>query len=589
MGDLMYTFSTGLAIILCVIPGILHIQSRNYGAIFMTMWVFITNFITFVNSLIWPDYYVLDDKAPIWCLVFASPFYIAANFGLLGSATCTIYTMYSYVASPIILTVQVKKRQAIITSIITVIVPFIFVGLNYIVQLYKYAIRPILGCSSVPQQNWVFFLVNNMWPPIIALIGCYYAGLTSYAIIKKRIEIKSLLAYNESGINTSYYYRLVLFCITYLIFALPAALLTTFSNLLEGFVPFDMSSRDFKAFVKFPGEDQGVTFIDYAKPLSGFILFIFFGTGQDAIATYKKWAIAAKLDKIFCCLSNSNDDDVQSRISSNNRHTPGTLRTYQGQLNSGKQSTPRTPRTPRTPGTRLSFLHDSKIINPPPKVMEKKSGSKNILYLTGHRTPSEQAAFDLTSGLRMNIDGIDTRTVINEVDEDLHEKPAPAYHHQRGIQETLDIEIESDNYNDNLGTTRYVEGEEEGYDDDDFGTNRYVEGEEDNDDFGTNRYVEGDDDLALEYSTPLPLQPQMSFGAGSVSHINHLLAVYDESVPSISVTPSSPLPHQQEYAIIRVHHTDTFVANGIDDVIDEYSPNRNQSQRSSYSETGIAL
>ncbi|RIA96090.1 G-protein coupled receptor for fungal pheromone mating factor, partial [Glomus cerebriforme] len=284
----MFTLSTALAVILCIIPGIVHINSRNYGAIFMTMWVTTANFITFVNSLLWPDYYILDDKAEVWCLI-TSPLYVAAHFGLLGSATCTIYTMYSYVSSPIILTIKVKQRQAIRTFILTIIFPLILTGLSYIVLLFKYGIRPILGCANVPQQNWVFFVVYNMWPPIIAIIGCYYAGLTSYAIIKKRLEIKSLLAYNESGMNTSYYYRLVLFCITFLIFALPAALLNTFSNLLEGIVPFDMSGRDFKSIVKFPGEDHGVTFVDYAKPLAGFILFIFFGTGQDAMSTYKRW------------------------------------------------------------------------------------------------------------------------------------------------------------------------------------------------------------------------------------------------------------------------------------------------------------
>ncbi|RGB42241.1 pheromone A receptor-domain-containing protein [Rhizophagus diaphanus] len=586
MGDLMFTISTGLAVILCIIPGIFHLQTRNYGAIFMTMWVFIANFITFVNSILWPDYEILEDKAEIWCLVFASPFYLAAGFGLLGSATCTIYTMYSYVASPIILTIQVKKRQALIAFVITVVIPFILTGLSYIIQTAKYSIRPILGCANVHQQNWFFFVVNNMWPPIIAIVGCYYAGLTSYAIIKKRIEIKSLLAYNESGINTSYYYRLVLFCVTYLIFALPAALLNTFSNLLEGFVPFDMSERNWHSITRFPGENHGVTFVDYAKPLSGFILFIFFGTGQEAVLTYKKWLVAAKLDKIFCCLFPSNIDD-QSRNNSNINGNIGTLRSFQGQSSFGKHSvprTPRTPRTPRSPRSRQSISDDSpKIITPPPKAMidkEKKSGMKNILYLTGHRTPSEQAAFDLTSGLRMNIDGIETRTVINEVDEDLHERPAPAYHH-RGIQETLEIDVD----NDDFGVNRYVEDDVN----DDFGTNRYIE---DDDNFGTNRYIEGDDDLALEYSTPLPSQPQMSFGGGSVSHINHLLAVYDETVPAINVTPSSPLPNQQTYAMVRVHPTDTFVANGIDDVIEEYSPSRNtgnQSQRSSYSETGIAL
>ena len=173
---------------------------------------------------------------------------------------------------------------------------------------------------------------------------------------------------------------------------------------------------------------------------------------------------------------------------------------------------------------------------------EKKIGFKNILFLNGHRTPSEQAAFDLTSGLRIKIDGIDTKTVI-ECDEDLHEKPAPAYY-QQGIHEALDA-IKTD--------------------DGDFGTERYVENENEN-----------DDDLILEYSQPL--QPPQTFGDfGSVSHLNHLLSVYND-VPTINVTPSSPNP----YAVIRVHDVDTFIANGYDDVIEEYSTDRN-----SYS--GIAL
>jgi pheromone a factor receptor len=175
MGDIMFTISAGLAVILCIIPGFVHIQTRNHGAIFMTLWVIITNFIVFVNSLLWPDNTNLEDKAPIWCLI-ASPLYVGTNFGLLSSSACTIYTMYTYVSAPIILTVKVKRRQAIRAFMATIVFPAIFMGLFYIVQVNKYSIRPVIGCTGLAQHNWVFFLVNNMWPPLIALIGCYYAG-----------------------------------------------------------------------------------------------------------------------------------------------------------------------------------------------------------------------------------------------------------------------------------------------------------------------------------------------------------------------------------------------------------------------------
>jgi hypothetical protein len=307
-----------------------------------------------------------------------------------------------------------------------------------------------------------------------------------------------------------------------------------------------MSVRDFNSILIFPGENHGVTFVDYAKPLAGFILFIFFGTGQEAIAAYKKWAHVLKLDKLFNkCFSNC------CRSHKDNRNSSGTLKTFQGR--STFYSNDKRSQTLPTYGTTRGI--NSSNLAPPPKVMsvEKKTGFKNILFLNGHRTPSEQAAFDLTSGLRIKIDGIETKTVI-EYDEDLQETPAPAYHYQKGIHETLDaIKTEGDG------------------DDDDFGTKRYVENE-------------NDDDLVLEYSSPpQPLQPphaSMGFGDfGSVSHLNHLLSVYNE-VPTINVVPSSPNP----YANVRVHDVDTFVANGYDDVIEEYSPNRE-----SYSGSGIAL
>src|SRR5215213_8023026 len=124
MGDLMFTVSAGLAMFLCIIPGIVHIQSRNHGAIFMTLWVIVVNFIVFVNSILWPDNTNLVDKAEIWCLI-ASPLYVGTNFGLLSSATCTIYTMYTYVSAPIILTVKVKRKQAIRAFMATIIFPAI--------------------------------------------------------------------------------------------------------------------------------------------------------------------------------------------------------------------------------------------------------------------------------------------------------------------------------------------------------------------------------------------------------------------------------------------------------------------------------
>ncbi|CAG8456891.1 11427_t:CDS:2 [Funneliformis mosseae] len=518
MGDIMFTASTGLAVLLCVVPGIFHVQTRNYGAIFMTIWIILSNFIIFVNSLLWPDPINLEDKAEIWCLI-SSPIYVATHFGLLASITCMIYTLYSYVAYPVILTETVKRRGAIRDFIISIVMPLIFMGLFYLVQKRKYSIRPVLGCFSPAQINWVFIIINNIWPPIISLIGCYYSGMTAYAIIKKRLEIQSLLRHNESGLSSSKFYRLVFFCITFLIFALPAALLNFFSNILDGIEPYDMYKNRlyYNDIEKFPGETNGVTFVDYAKPLAGFFVFIFFGTGQDAMTAYGKWLKLLKLDKVFgfCIISrylSRKDDETSTSYS-------GTLRSFQSNSTSynSNNTNEKQPQLPKK-SFRKSETFNTKHILPPPNVLiskEKKISFKNILFLNGHRTPSEQAAFDLTSGLKIRIDGIDTQTVIDEVDEDIH-LLIPT-HHQKGIHETLQVE------NDN---------------DDDFGTNRYVENYE-SDDLTDSSTLENS--VSLKEITQIQ---SLSFGdIGSVSHIDHLLSVYPEhyqNLPTINVTPSSP-------------------------------------------------
>src|SRR6266498_651386 len=204
--------------------------------------------------------------------------------------------------------------------------------------------------------------------------------MTAYAIIKKRLEIQSLLKYNESGLSSSKFYRLVFFCITFLLFALPAALLNFFSNILDGVKPYNMDAarRNYNHVNKYFGESNGVTFVDYAKPLAGFFVFIFFGTGQDAMAAYGRWAKAVMLDKVFgFCFGSRKDDEITTSFS-------GTLRTFQSPASSYNSNGEKQPQTPRS-FSKFSEPFNTKHITPPPNVLvkDKKSGFKNILFLNG--------------------------------------------------------------------------------------------------------------------------------------------------------------------------------------------------------------
>src|SRR6185312_966081 len=76
---------------------------------------------------------------------------------------------------------------------------------------------------------------------VVRAVNNYYFHflvLTAYAIIKKRLEIQRLLTFKESGLNQAKFYRLVFFCVSFLVFALPASLLQLKEAFLFGSFPY---------------------------------------------------------------------------------------------------------------------------------------------------------------------------------------------------------------------------------------------------------------------------------------------------------------------------------------------------------------
>nr|CAG8515275.1 3759_t:CDS:2 [Entrophospora candida]CAG8576959.1 11811_t:CDS:2 [Entrophospora candida] len=397
MADYVLTIASFMAVILCIIPGIFHIQNKNWGAIFMSFWVSLINLIIFINSILWAN--DLEDKAPAYCYITA-PLVNAAHFGILASAGCMIHTLHNYVVKPTLLTERVRRNQTCIDFVLSIIVPFILTGLTYLNAQYVYGIRPVLGCFIQASQTWVYIIVDGMWPVLISGIGCYFAARTAYTIISKGLEIQSLLKYTKSGLNTTKFYRLVLFCISFLIFAFPTACLTFFSNVTLKPYDFNEVHGDFNEPQTF---NNGVTFVDYVKPLTGLFVFVFFGTGHDAKQAYLRWAKTMKLDLCYgYCLKLKKSNNKISSNATTNAAATTTIGSFQTMPNNSQSTNPRNPGTPP-----MTNINNRNKLSPP----TKKSN-----FFSGHRTPTEQAQFDLTSGIRIRIDGLDTRTIANEED-----------------------------------------------------------------------------------------------------------------------------------------------------------------------------
>src|SRR5437763_17051901 len=86
---------------------------------------------------------------------------------------------------------------------------------------------------------------------------------------------------------------------------------------------------------------------------------------------------------------------------------------------------PMTPMTPMTPNVHSNLLN---LTPPNSAFINNNNNNKLFNFFPDHRTPTEQAQFDLTSGIRIRIDGLDTKTITNEeynddyyVDDDFDE------------------------------------------------------------------------------------------------------------------------------------------------------------------------
>ncbi|KAG9293274.1 hypothetical protein G9A89_010645 [Geosiphon pyriformis] len=451
--DYMFTIFSLLGFLFALVPGLFHIQNRNWAAIYLTFWVCSTNLINFVNSIIWGDT-IVDDKpnTEIWCRI-TTPLYVTSAYGLILSLTCMIRTLYTYVAKPLILTEALKRRQAIRETIICVLLPMIFSGLYLIIQNHKYSVRIILGCFSPSYPSIMRIFLHLMWPVIFSLIASFYAALTAFAIIQKRLEIQQLLSLNTSGINKAKFYRLVFFCMTLLLLMLPGTVYLLVVNTEPPFPQKPWSFTNSKAkWNKITAYPDELNLTDYFKPVTGILLFIFFGNGRDANAAYQRWGRKCKLDKVFPgCFSAETESDLEKFGFENKKNfstsESSSLPSYKSKAMSSFGNSEVDNKNSRTLSTYRkderfltvdssfddsSYTSSNDTSHQLASQAPKKKKNKFVNFLFMHRTPTEQSNFDLTSGLKIRIEGLGMNTVMESQNEPgpcevLEEKEAPKY------------------------------------------------------------------------------------------------------------------------------------------------------------------
>ncbi|KAK4163405.1 putative pheromone receptor [Cladorrhinum sp. PSN259] len=305
-----------LSLLITWIPGRLLYRNGEFSGMMLCAITMILNFLTIVNSLIWPNDNVSTWFAGYgWCdmqayLLF--PLSTAFNICLFEvmrglAAKCAVDRVTS-------LNSHERKRHRVISAFVIFTVPFIQLVLTYPLAVGRYNISTLVGCGVYYMPNWLFLIFYVLPTPIFITGSAIMAGLTFYryrkieSATKKIIMSQDSVAAARQGRVRKKLYFTTLSCI---VVVLPLCLTLFVRNIMAGMPwdkPFDFDSFHFgpdpfnSKFISFTTSDmmhfEQLT-TAYIPEISGLVLFVPFGTTIEALNAYRKVLLLFGLGYLF--------------------------------------------------------------------------------------------------------------------------------------------------------------------------------------------------------------------------------------------------------------------------------------------------
>jgi pheromone a factor receptor len=290
--------------ILCIPPLVWHFSQRNAAAGSLILWVILLNFFNSINPLIWPrDNLTEWWSGNVWCDINVR-IQIGAQVGMVASIAMILRKL-AIVMDTRNITVSTSRSSRLRSQILEFAwccgYPFVLIVVYYTVQSIRYFIYAIEGCISGYHVSWASVVLGAMWAPITMVAGVYYAGLCLYRLFRYRQEFSRLL--NARNTTKSRFIRLFTICIVTLLFYVPynLAAFWLFLNEVPWQAPYnwdEVHGPKFNTVIRVPTHGQ-VHLDKWGQVMTGYVIFLIFGTGSDAYDTYKKILIAVGLGKVF--------------------------------------------------------------------------------------------------------------------------------------------------------------------------------------------------------------------------------------------------------------------------------------------------
>jgi pheromone a factor receptor len=310
-----------IACLLCFPILVSHIRSRNLATSVLTFWIVLENVFNLINPLLWPSKDFVNGWNGAGLCDVESKLRLAASIGYVGALVC-IYRhlavilnteQIALVASP----AQRRRRIAIEMALCFGFPVYIMIA-SYIVQSGRYYIFAIAGCVPMLDSSWPSTVLVLIWPGVMWVVAAGYCSTIIHRLIKYRRQVSSILSSPHSRYNQSQFIRLFAMATALIAIFLPVALYIFVLNLSYPAMrrTYSWSRVHNWTPVYFTRSYSGETFDCWVEVVTGYVVFISFGFGRDALSTYRRVLHNLGLGKIFPRLRYSRGQGVRGALPS---------------------------------------------------------------------------------------------------------------------------------------------------------------------------------------------------------------------------------------------------------------------------------
>lgn len=163
--------------LLCLAPLVWHIKSRNLAASCLVGWVLISNFLCFIDVLIWPNDDFVGRFDGVGLCDIQVKLQVARSTALPAATLCIIKSLAD-VMNPNRINLVPSRAQRLRKSglelALCVAVPILTMILHFIVQYGRYSIIGISGCNATYLKSWVTVVLLSLPPLLLSFWQSYY-------------------------------------------------------------------------------------------------------------------------------------------------------------------------------------------------------------------------------------------------------------------------------------------------------------------------------------------------------------------------------------------------------------------------------